>query len=256
MKFCRLQKRFFNRPTLQVARELLGNYVVRKYRNAKIAGKIVETEAYIGPYDKASHAFGGKKTLRNAAEYMTGGHIYIYLVYGMHWQFNISTRGEGYAECVLIRALEPIANGTMNDQKLFIHSRRRLRAQAMGQRPRAQAMGQRPRAQAMGESENSRERLRAAIGIANGPGKLCRYLKLDKSFYAEDACRSKRIRLEDRGERTSRNNVVASARIGIDYAGPIWAKKPWRFYIKGNPFVSGVHKKSKEARNNEPRSVS
>lgn len=168
-----------------MSKELLGKYLVKKIRGKIIAGKITETEAYIGPKDKASHAFGGKRTARNEAEYLVGGHVYIYLVYGMHWQFNISTGEEGSPECVLIRALEA---------KL----------------PRGSLASKNP---------------------ANGPGRLCRWLKLDKSFYAEDLTKSKRLWLEDRGIKVRRSEIKSGPRIGIDYAGPLWAKKPWRFWI-------------------------
>ena len=107
MKAKKLTRHFFNRPTLFVAKSLLGKYLARRLENGKIiTGKIIETEAYIGPKDKASHAYGGRRTVRNQAEWLTGGHVYIYLVYGMYWQRNFSTAGAGKPECVLIRALE------------------------------------------------------------------------------------------------------------------------------------------------------
>ncbi len=208
----KLSRKFYTRPTLIVAKELLGKYLVRPIRKSsisngvkkivtkKLAGKIVETEAYIGPEDRASHAFKGKITERNKTEYLTGGHIYIYLCYGMYWQLNITTEKAGRPECVLIRALEPL-----------------------GEKARLEK-------------------------IASGPGKLCRWMKLDKSFDKEDLTKSKRIWLEDpapeqarygagRGIKIKKSDIVATKRIGIDYAGS-WAKKPWRFYIKENPFVS------------------
>jgi DNA-3-methyladenine glycosylase len=172
----RLTRRFYTKPTLEVAKKMLGKYIVRKIGNKKLSGKIVEVEAYIGPQDRASHAFGGKITARNKAEYLQGGHIYIYLVYGMYWQLNISTYKKGEPECVLIRAL---------DSKLK--------------------------------------------GVASGPGKLCKYLKLDKSFYGEDLTKSKRIWLEDRGVIVNPSQITATGRIGIDYAGPYWSKRKWRF---------------------------
>lgn len=182
----RLGKSFYQRDTLQVAQDLLGKYIVRKWRGREIKGKIVETEAYIGPQDKAAHSYQGKVTPRNKVVYLPGGRIYIYLVYGMYWQLNVTTSLFGKPECVLIRALEP---------------------------------------------ENTAER------VASGPGKLCRYLKLNKSFYGEDLTKSKRIWLEDRGEMVEKNDIVRQERIGIDYAQE-WAKKPWRFYIRHNTFVS------------------
>lgn len=179
----KLQRAFFTRDTITVATELLGKYIVRKVGKKEIAGKIVETEAYIGTKDRASHAFGGKKTLRNLAEYMKGGHIYIYLVYGMYWQLNFSTSKMGKPECVLIRALD------------------------------------------LGDKAKNKS--------VNGPGKLCRYMKLDKSFYGEDLIKSRRIWMEDRGEVLPKSSVGRSPRIGIDYAGPYWSKIKWRFFVKG-----------------------
>lgn len=174
------------RPTLKVAKELLGKLLVRIYKGKRLAGKIVETEAYIGPEDKASHAYLGKRTPRNRAEFLVGGHIYIYLVYGMYWQLNISTETEGKPTCVLIRALEPI---------------------------------------------------KGIAQATNGPGKLCRALRLNGSFYSEDLCHSKRVWLEE-GEKIKEDQIICAPRIGIDYAGPYWSKIPWRFYIKDNKFVS------------------
>lgn len=188
-----LDRKFFTQPTLKVAQGLLGRYLVRNFGRKKLTGKIVETEAYIGPQDKASHAFGGKVTARNKAEYLAGGHCYIYLVYGIYWQLNITTSKAGKPECVLIRALEPI-----------------LVKSLQGSDP---------------------------CKLASGPGKLCQWLKLDKSFYGEDLTKSKRFWLENRGIKIKKSQIVKTKRIGIDYAGD-WAKKPWRFYIKGNKFVS------------------
>jgi DNA-3-methyladenine glycosylase len=175
----RLKRDFYTQPTLKVAKELLGKYIVRKIGNKKLEGKIIETEAYIGPSDKASHAYQGRITSRNKVEYLVGGHIYIYLVYGMYWQFNIVTSKLAKPECVLIRSLD------------------------------------------LGK-------------LANGPGKVCRYLKLDKSFYGEDLVKSKRIWLEDRGERVKPSEIVTTKRIGIDYAGLYWSRRKWRFVLKSS----------------------
>jgi DNA-3-methyladenine glycosylase len=102
----KIPRSFFTRSALTVAKDILGKSIVRVYRGKKIAGKIVEVEVYYSVRDRASHAFGGKVTKRNQAEYLQGGHVYIYLVYGMHWQFNISTGPAGHPECLLIRAVE------------------------------------------------------------------------------------------------------------------------------------------------------
>ena len=201
MRHPKLGRSFYTEPTLDVAKDLLGKYIVRKWRGKILKGKIIETEAYIGPRDRASHSYLGKRTPRNEAEFLQGGHIYIYLVYGMHWQLNITTSKKDTPECVLIRALD-LGNGNMKE--------------------------------------------------ANGPGKLCRYLRLDKSFNEEDVTKSKRIWLQDRpsyappsprlrragkategeGEKVEPRQILATGRIGIDYAGPYWAKRKWRFLLK------------------------
>lgn len=184
----RLPRSFYARPAETVARALLGKYLLRRVGNRERAGKIVETEAYIGPEDRASHAFGGKVTPRNRAEYFVGGRVYIYLVYGMYWQLNITTGVEGFPACVLLRALE-----------------------------------------VEGKSAS----------VARGPGKLCRYLRLDRSFYGEDVTRSKRFWVEDRGMRVRQREIGTSARIGIDYSGPRWSRRKLRFFLRGSPAVSG-----------------
>lgn len=193
----RLSRDFYSQSTLKVAQQLLGCYLIRELAQKKLKGKIVETEAYCGPEDKASHVYGGKKTERNKVVFGRAGLVYIYLCYGIHWQLNITSDGEK-PECILIRAVQPIK--TDGD-----------------------------------------------YSVANGPGKLTKWMKLDKDFYGEDLTKSDRLWIE--GEinpapskkkwcGVKKSQIAASERIGIDYAGQ-WAKKPWRFYIKDNRFVSG-----------------
>jgi len=177
----KIKNSFFIRDALTLAQDLLGKKLVRKIGKRKITGIIVETEAYVGPKDKASHTYKWKRTKRNEAEYLKGGCIYIYLCYGIHWQLNIVAAQKGIPECVLIRALE-LPEKTRN---------------------------------------------------ASGPGKLCQWLKINGSFNKEDITKSKRIWIED----GSKPKIVSAKRVGIDYAGS-WAKKPWRFYIKNNQFIS------------------
>lgn len=198
----KLTRSFYTRSTLVVAKDLLGKYLIRKIGRKKLIGKIIETEAYIGPKDKASHTYRGKKTKRNQAEFLAGGHIYIYLVYGMYWQLNITTAAKNQPECVLIRAVEPIIE--------------ELKTQIPNLKTTAQNL----------------KTFKKLKETANGPGKVCRYLKLDKSFYGEDLTKSKRIWLEDRGEKIKSNQIKRTARIGIDYAGPYWSKIKWRFVLK------------------------
>ncbi len=210
----RLPRNFYTQPTLKVAKQMLGKYLIHKHGKKKLVGKIVETEAYIGPKDKASHAFEGKITKRNKAVYLIGGHIYIYLVYGMYWQLNISTAKEGRPECVLIRALEPI-----------------LEKSTKSQAPNHKQI-QNPRLR-RGFGGQAKSKIQ---NIANGPGKLCRWMGFDKSHYGIDVVTSKKIYLTE-GESVKLNQIVASKRIGIDYAQE-WADKPWRFYIEDSKFIS------------------
>ncbi|MCD6233286.1 DNA-3-methyladenine glycosylase [bacterium] len=212
----RLKRDFFTQPTLKLANDLLGKFIVRNWRCKKIVGEIVEVEVYKGPKDRASHSFGGKITKRNRIVYKEGGYIYIYLCYGMHWQLNIVSFLKGKPECILLRALEPKINNLHKKTNENFTNRKSYTLKFPG----------------------AHGKLVDVYNLANGPGKLCKYLKLNKSFYGEDLTRSKRIWLEDRGVRIKSSNIIAAKRVGIDYAGYYWSRRKWRFYIKNNPFVS------------------
>ena len=204
----KLKRSFFVQPTIKVAKELLGKYLVRIEKGKKISGMITETEAYKGPEDKASHSYLGKKTTRNRAEYLEGGHVYIYLVYGMYWQLNFSTFEKDKPECVLIRALKPTEGINL------MVKNRKLEG---------------------GQLKNKEKFLKKLTG---GPGMLCQALKLDKSFYSYDLCSKNPILfVEDRGVKIKPSQIKRGLRIGIDYAGPYWSKKPWKFLIKDNKVV-------------------
>jgi len=186
-----LKQNFYFKPAKVLARDLLGQYIVRKIGKKELIGRIVETEAYLGPEDKAAHSYGGKITDRNKILFHQGGYVYIYLVYGMYWQLNITATSDNKPECVLIRALEPISEkGETNLLK----------------------------------------------NLANGPGKLTRWLRLNKQFYGWPLFIGKNLWLE-KGDNIKVVDIVSTPRIGIDYAEE-WAKKKLRFYIKNNPFVS------------------
>lgn len=179
MKPTHLTPKFFRRPAVVVAQKLLGKVLVHHLREKKLTGKIVETEAYVGVQDRASHGYGGKLTPRNKAEFLKGGHIYIYLCYGMYWQFNITTGEEGIPECVLIRAVEPLEG---------IEIMKKLR------------------------------KTDDLFNLTNGPGKFCQAFGFDKSYYGLDLIKSKEVYLTA-GEEIRPNQIVRAKRIGIDYAG-------------------------------------
>jgi DNA-3-methyladenine glycosylase len=200
MKPLRLRREFFLQPTLDVSKALLGKYLVHEYKGQKLVGMIVETEAYIGHRDRAAHSYGGRRTRRNEVEYGPGGHVYIYMVYGLHYQLNFVTAGKDSPECVLIRALEPVAG--LETMKKLRHS---------------------------GNLRN----------LTNGPGKLCQALHLDKTLYGVDLCApGSKFFLEDRDVKLVSGRIKKGPRIGIDYAGPYWSKVNWRFWVRDNPFVS------------------
>jgi len=200
----KLKRNFFVQPTLRVTKKLLGKYLVRIDRGKRISGMIVETEAYLGPRDKASHSYLGKRTERNRAEYLEGGHVYIYLVYGMYWQLNFSTFEKDKPECVLIRALEP-----KEGIDLMIKNRKLEKDQL----------------------KNNKEKIQKKL--TGGPGILCQALKLDKSFYGNDLCSKNSVLfVEDRGVKVKPSQIKKGPRIGIDYAGPYWSKRKWRFVLK------------------------
>jgi DNA-3-methyladenine glycosylase len=194
-----LPRDFYTRKNvLAVARDLLGRLLVVPARDgARVAGIIVETEAYRGPQDRASHAYGGRRTKRTETMYQIGGTAYVYFVYGMYHQFNVVTNVEDIPHAVLIRALEPVEG--------IAWMRRRRPAQPDDR-------------------------------LTNGPGKLCVALGIDRTLDRADLLGA-RVWIEEGTGRLPRAAVARGPRIGIDYA-ETWAEKPWRFWIKNNPYVS------------------
>jgi DNA-3-methyladenine glycosylase len=144
----RLNRDFFARNTLTVARELLGQRLVRVLDRERLSGRIVEVEAYVGEDDQASHARPGR-TKRNTPMYGPPGQAYVYLIYGMHHCLNVVTEREGFPAAVLIRALEPLEG---------IDRMRELR----GGRP--------------------------DLPLTSGPARLCQALDIDRRFDRADLC--------------------------------------------------------------------
>jgi len=197
-KVSKLPREFYTRAhVLTVARELLGKLlVVPASDGTRVSGMIVETEAYRGPLDRASHAFGGRRTKRTETMYQLGGMAYVYFVYGMYYQFNVVTNVEDIPHAILVRAVEPVEGLEVMRQRRHSHPDRNL---------------------------------------TNGPGKLCIALGIDRQLDRADLL-GNRVWLEDY-EKISPTRIDKGPRIGIDYADE-WIDKPWRFWIKDNPFVS------------------
>jgi DNA-3-methyladenine glycosylase len=175
-----LPREFYTRTNvLAIARQLLGTLlVVPAPEGTRVSGIIVETEAYRGPQDRASHAYGGRRTNRTETMYQIGGTAYVYFVYGMYHQFNVVTNIHDIPHAVLIRALEPV-------EGIELMRRRR-----------------------QGQSDHN---------LTNGPGKLCIALGIDRTLDRADL-RDNRVWIEAGERRIAPSAIAKGPRIGIDYA--------------------------------------
>ena len=202
-----IQQEFFARPTLTVARELLGQRLVRELDGQRLSGLIVETEAYIGPGDSASHAYRNRNSGRTQVMYGPPGHSYVYFIYGMHFMLNIVTEPESFPAAVLIRAIEP-------QEGLETMQANRLPSSGSG------------------HSLTS-----LSHRLTNGPAKLCQALHIDKKLNNWDLTLGQVLWLEA-APATHADAIATGPRIGIDYAQPEDRAAPWRFWVQGNKFVS------------------
>ena len=197
----RLDKSFYTRTdVVQLSRELLGKHLVTHINGHLTSGKIVETEAYRAPDDKACHAWMNRRTKRTEIMFAEGGKAYVYLCYGIHHMFNVVTAGKDMAHAILVRALEPIDN----KEKML-------------------------------ERRNMQKIERRLTG---GPGILSQALGIKTMHTGIDLTNNKSpIWIEDRGDTISTENIIASPRVGIDYAEECidW---PWRFRVKKSKWTS------------------
>ncbi|NEM96736.1 DNA-3-methyladenine glycosylase [Pontibacter burrus] len=195
----KLPKDFYTRPdVVQIAQELLGKYLYTAVDGMLTGGMIVETEAYSGENDRACHAHMNRRTARTEIMYHEGGVAYVYLVYGIYNLFNIITNVEGKADAVLIRAIEPEV-GT--EEMLLRRNMPTIKS-----------------------------------NLTAGPGVMSIALGINRKHYGENLT-GNTIWLEDKGIRIPEAEMMTVPRVGIDYAGDD-ALLPWRFYIKGNKWVS------------------
>jgi DNA-3-methyladenine glycosylase len=190
----RLDRKFFNRPTLTVARELLGTRLVRLEGGERTAGIIVEAEAYIGEEDLGCHASAGY-TPRTQVMYGLPGHAYVYFTYGMHWMLNFVTEQEAFPAAVLIRGILPTEGVE------------RIATRRSG-RPKQE--------------------------WTNGPGKICSALAINRAQNGADLCALEAELFVEYGVRISDSSVTNTPRVGLNSVPEPWKSVPWRFVARYN----------------------
>lgn len=190
---------FYERDdVVQISKELIGKVICTNFDGVLTTGIIAETEAYNGRTDRACHAYPDVRTARTETIYGPPGYAYVYLCYGIHHLFNVVTNKEGLADAILIRAIKPVEGKEVMVQR------------------------------------RGKEKLQPVI--ANGPGKLSQALGITTSNNKSDLL-GDLIWIEDQGLEISDEEIAASPRIGVDYAGED-AKLPWRFTIRDSKWIS------------------
>ena len=194
----KLRPGFYLQDTVTVARALLGCILWRRIGRTLLAARLVETEAYLGANDSASHARRGLRSPRTESMYLPGGHAYVYFTYGMHWCMNVVTAEADIAEAVLLRGAEPVRG---------IESMRKRRPKAKRDRD-----------------------------LMNGPGKLCAALSIDENLDGVPLD-GDLLWLEDREAALREDRIAVSPRIGVENSGEA-ADWPLRFYLRDSEYVS------------------
>jgi DNA-3-methyladenine glycosylase len=194
----RLTRSFYARPTRQLAQALLGCRLVRRWNGHRLSGLIVEAEAYVGETDLACHAHVGR-TARNAVMYGRPGLAYVYFTYGMHWMLNVVSEEVHYPAAVLIRALEP-------------------------QEGIAVMLQHRP--------------VSRPSELCRGPAKLTQALRIDQTLNGVDLCSRRGDLWIESGVPVPARSVMRGPRVGLFTTPEPWKSKPWRYWVKDNPFVS------------------
>ncbi|MBK6378478.1 MAG: DNA-3-methyladenine glycosylase [Chitinophagaceae bacterium] len=196
----KLPIQFYKRKDmLLIAKELIGKIIVTNFEGTITSGRIVETEAYIGLTDRASHSFGGKRTTRNEHMYSVAGTVYVYICYGLHHLFNVVTNAANVPDAVLIRAVEPISG---IDTMLKRTGKPKL--------------------------DNT---------LTKGPGNAAKALGISKRHSGKKLDNDE-IYIADDGFKIAETTIGISRRIGVEGSGDA-ALLPYRFYVKENVFVSG-----------------
>lgn len=193
---------YLDHDVVSISKQLLGKYLFTCIDGELTGGIIVETEAYNGAADRASHAYGNRRTKRTEVMFREGGIAYIYLCYGIHEMLNVVTSAEGHAQAILIRAIEP----TEGIETMLLR----------------------------------RNMDKVKPNITAGPGSVAKALGIDRRLNGI-SLQSDELWIEDRGLSFTDDQVAAAPRIGVAYAGQD-ALLPYRFYVKGNQFVSNPKK--------------
>lgn len=205
-RFQKLKRSFYNRPdVVQIARDLIGKVLVTQFDGLLTAGRIVESEAYAGETDMASHARKGRRTARTEVMYGPAGVTYVYLCYGIHQMFNVVTNEKDIPHAILIRALHPM----------------------VGIEHMLQRTG----------------KPKLDFTLTRGPGNVAKALGLH-TRHTGTSLLGEEIFIAEDDFRLSAKDIQATARIGVDYAGED-AQLPYRFILKNNPYVSGPKISSK-----------
>lgn len=191
---------FYQRHAVTVARALIGQKLVRVVDAERVAGIIVETEAYLGAKDKAAHTFNGRWTRRNASMWLGGGHAYVYFTYGMHYCMNVVAGSPGQPVAVLVRALAPV--------------------------------------EGMESMWRRRPRAKRQTDLCSGPARLCQALAIDCSLDGASLMSEHGFFIEQQRLRAYPDNRIATGpRVGVHYAQE-WSRTPLRFWLRGDPNVS------------------
>jgi len=191
---------FYTRKNVMtIAKDLLGKLLVTRFDGIVTAGRIVETEAYNGAVDKASHAFGNRRTRRTEIMFANGGSAYVYLCYGMHHLFNVVTNTAEIPHAVLIRAIEPL----VGMETMLLRTKKN----------------------------------KLDHSITKGPGNVSKALGITTNHTGMSLLKDE-LFIADDGFAVKRNMILATPRIGVIYAEED-ALLPYRFIMKGNPYVSG-----------------
>ena len=211
-----LPRDFYRTDALSLSENLIGKTLVHRVNGVELAGIITETEAYMGVIDRASHAYGGRRTARTETLFLEGGYAYVYLIYGIYSCMNITANEDGIPQGTLIRAVYPVS-GQEEMYRTYLEKGRRKKSP-----PKAF------------EELSERE----LYALTNGPGKLCVAMSIDRSLdrrnmVIEDSVNDENsvhdFFVRDDGYRAA--EIIRSPRIGIDYAGEA-AAYPWRFTAK------------------------